>query len=112
MSIWKLNGIMFAEKERDDDNGVSWLEYTSQTGDCAITCYKGASIVDLGATIVKEPRTMTVWEWRKFPGVKFESALNLCLMWWDEFGYLRAGKNSAFDAKADLLESIGTEVLE
>lgn len=68
----------------------------------------------MGATVVKEPRRMSVWEWRKFTDINFvadgdtlvwliDDDMGLCLL--DTDGH-------PISAVASLLESEGVEVLE
>lgn len=68
----------------------------------------------MGATVVKEPRRMSVWEWRNVGGVEFvadgdtlvwliDDDMGLCLL--DTDGH-------PISAVASLLESEGVEVLE
>lgn len=70
----------------------------------------------MGATLVKGPRTMSVWEWRGFPDVRFSVGDNHYKELWWEAGDLKyfdgEDEYRVRDVRQALLESIGTEVLD
>jgi len=68
----------------------------------------------MGATLVKEPRTMSVWEWRKHEKTLFVAEDGLTYKWNNERLMYRLPSNNWRDKEltsASVLESIGTEVL-
>lgn len=116
---YKINDLIFTERYTHAKNGEGWTQYTTNTGDFDLLVRVPRHIEELGATLVEEPRTMSVDE---FPeDVAFNTSEGV-LRWTRRMGpdvggyidgvWLVDAKGVAICAERELLKSIGTEVSE
>lgn len=102
----KINGLVFERIGVTSDGRPHYYNVTHR-----VTIHvNDEDLNSLGATLVKEPRRATVWEWRKYPGVPFiPDGCARAHMWMN--GMLLDGKNTIYTCES-LLESEGVEVIE